>query len=87
VIDQYHQRQMEPSIGLGYREQAEWAKSTRHAANGLVIALEYRRCQCGTLVIDRSQTEVEIRLCSCRGMQSPKQNRKTHCIAKLADEP
>jgi hypothetical protein len=52
--------------------QAEWAKSTRHAANGLVIALEYRRCQCGTLVIDRPQTEVEIRLCSCRSMQSPK---------------
>jgi hypothetical protein len=29
---------MEPSIGLKYREQAEWATTTRYSANGLVVA-------------------------------------------------
>jgi hypothetical protein len=39
VIDQYHQLRMEPSIGLKYREQAEWATTTRCSTNGLVVTV------------------------------------------------
>jgi hypothetical protein len=38
VIDQYHQRRMEPSTGPVCREQAEWAQTMRYSANGSVIA-------------------------------------------------
>jgi hypothetical protein len=39
VIDQHHQLRMEPSIGLKYREQAEWATTTRYSTNGLVVTV------------------------------------------------